>query len=235
MVCSDSVESDAPTPEHPVALGEIGFFGERLKGVMGNIGARAFARSCGLSEGAIRSYLSGDTFPTLDRLAQIAQAAGVDPLWLAFGKAPATTPDDEDEGVYAYVPLYDAWCSGGHGAWNEQAKVLTRLAFTRYSLRKKGLTPSDLACLRVDGDSMSGLMEDGDTVMIDLSRATLEAEGVYVIRLDNRLYAKRLQRQLDGVLIISHNKDYQQITVPQARLAELEIVGRVIWSGGWLV
>lgn len=235
MVCSDSVESDASAPENPVPLGEIGFFGERLKGVMGNIGARAFARNCGLSEGAIRSYLSGDTFPTLDRLVQIAQAAGVDPLWLAFGKAPASAPAEDDEGIYSYVPLYDAWCSGGHGAWNEQAKVLTHLAFTRYSLRRKGLTPSDLACLRVDGDSMSGLMEDGDTVMIDLSRATLEAEGVYVIRLDNRLFAKRLQRQLDGVLIISHNKDYQPITVPQSRLAELEIVGRVIWSGGWLV
>lgn len=152
-------------------------------------------------------------------------------MWLAFGGA-AKTEDD----AYVYVPLYDARCSAGSGAWNERSRVLVNLAFTRYSLRKKGLTPSDLACLRVDGDSMTGLLEDGDTVMIDLSRNTLEGEGVYVVMLDDHLYAKRLQRQFDGsVLIISHNKEYQPMTVPKDRLAELHIIGRVVWAGGWMV
>nr|WP_281254637.1 helix-turn-helix transcriptional regulator [Pseudomonas segetis] len=197
---------------------------------MSGAGARGFARASGLSEGAIRSYLSGETFPTLDRLAQIAQANNVDPMWLAFG----VTSIIEDD-IYAYVPLYDARCSAGDGAWNDRCKVLVQLGFTRYSLRKKGLSPSDLACLRVDGDSMTGLLEDGDTVMIDQSRNTLEGEGVYVVLLDDHLYAKRLQRQFDGsVLIISHNKEYQPMTVPKDRLAELQIVGRVVWAGGWV-
>lgn len=108
------------------------------------------------------------------------------------------------------------------------------LSFTRYSLRKKGLTPTDLACLRVDGDSMTGLLEDGDTVMIDQSRNALE--GVYVVMLDDHLYAKRLQRQFDGsVLIISHNPAYKDMTVPKERLPELHIVGRAVWAGGWMV
>lgn len=231
MSYSESDESDVQNPEHPIPLGGIGSFGDRLKTVMGSTGARAFARSCGLSEGAIRSYLSGETFPTLDRLAQIAQANTVDPLWLAFGVA--TKADDE---TYAFVPLYDARCSAGNGAWNERSRVLVSLSFTRYSLRKKGLTPNDLACLRVDGDSMTGLLEDGDTVMIDQRRNTLEGEGVYVVLLDDHLYAKRLQRQFDGsVLIISHNKEYQPMTVPKDRLAELQIIGRVVWAGGWMV
>lgn len=145
-------------------------------------------------------------------------------------------PRQEDEDVYAYIPLYDARCSSGHGAWNERAKVLTKLAFTRYSLRKKGLNPESLACLRNDGDSMKGLIEDEDTVMIDQNRNSLEGEGVYVILLDDHLYAKRLQRQFDGaVLIISHNKEYQPMTVPRDRLAELQIVGRAVWAGGWLI
>ncbi|RMH86386.1 XRE family transcriptional regulator [Pseudomonas sp. AOB-7] len=231
MTYAESDESDAAKTEHPIPLGGIGCFGERLKEIMGNTGARAFARTCGLSEGAIRSYLSGETFPTLDRLAQIAHANKLDPMWLAFGGAAK-----QDEDAYAYVPLYDARCSAGSGAWNERSRVLVNLSFTRYSLRKKGLTPADLACLRVDGDSMLGLLDDGDTVMIDLSRNTLEGEGVYVVMLDDHLYAKRLQRDFDGsVHVISHNREYREIIVPKDRLAELHIIGRVVWAGGWMV
>lgn len=231
MSYAESDEKDSQEPDHPIPLGGIGCFGERLKEMMSNTGARAFARKCGLSEGAIRSYLSKETYPTLDRLAQIAQANGVDPMWLAFG---ATSKAEED--TYAYVPLYDARCSAGNGAWNERSRILVSLSFTRYSLRKKGLNPADLACLRVDGDSMTGLLEDGDTVMVDQRRNTLEGEGVYVVLLDDHLYAKRLQRQFDGsVLIISHNKEYQPMTVPKDRLAELQIIGRVVWAGGWMV
>ncbi|MCY1415972.1 putative HTH-type transcriptional regulator [compost metagenome] len=144
--------------------------------------------------------------------------------------------DEKDDDVYAYIPLYDARCSSGHGAWNERARVLTHLAFTRYSLQKKGLNPAVLACLRNDGDSMTGLIEDDDTVMIDLSRNDLAGEAIYVILLDDHLYAKRLRRQFDGAVdIISENKSYGIMTVPKDRLAELAIIGRVVWAGGWLI
>lgn len=231
MTYAESDESDVHGAEHPIPLGGIGCFKDRLKEVMGTAGARAFARSCGLSEGAIRSYLSGETYPTLDRLAQIAHAVKADPVWLAMGVS--ATIEDE---AYAYVPLYDARCSAGNGTWNERSRILVNLSFTRYSLRKKGLNPSDLACLRVDGDSMTGLLEDGDTVMIDQRRNSLEGEGVYVVMLDDHLYAKRLQRQFDGsVLIISHNKEYQPMTVPKERLPELQVIGRAVWCGGWMI
>lgn len=231
MTYAESDNSDGAQHEHPIPLGGIGRFGERLKEVMDGVGARAFARTCNLSEGAIRSYLSGETFPTLDRLAQIAQATKVDLQWLAFGSNTQVQDDD-----YAYIPLYDARCSAGSGAWNERSRVLVNLSFTRYSLRKQGLTPANLACLRVDGDSMTGLLEDGDTVMIDQGRNTLEGEGVYVLLLDDHLFAKRLQRQFDGsVLIISHNKAYKEMTVPRERLDELHIIGRVVWAGGWMI
>jgi phage repressor protein C with HTH and peptisase S24 domain len=202
---------------------------------MGTIGARAFARSCGLSEGAIRSYLSGDTYPTLDRLEQIAAAVGVSAVWLGFGIEERPQQVVEDD-TYAYVPLYDARISAGHGSWSQGARILTHLAFTRYSLRKKGLEPANLSAVQVDGDSMEGLLNDGDTVMIDHSRNTLEGEAVYVICLDEHLYAKRLQKQFDGsVQIISENKAYRDMLVPRDRLTDLQIIGRVVWSAGWMV
>ncbi|WP_227506822.1 S24 family peptidase [Marinobacter subterrani] len=135
---------------------------------------------------------------------------------------------------YAFVPLYDAQCSAGDGAWNENSKVLTHLSFTRYSLRKKGLTPEHLSAIRIDGDSMEPVLHSGDTVLIDHTRTTIEGEGIYVLLLNDHLYAKRLQSSFDGVVIISENKQYQPVTVPRDRLNELEVIGRAVWSAGWL-
>lgn len=183
-------------------------------------------------------YLTGEREPKIARCVDIAKAVGVDIGWLVTGegdKRKGLATEAPDDSIYSYVPLYDAYCSGGYGSWNEGAKVLTMLAFTTYSLRKKGLEPAKLSAIRVDGDSMLGLLNDGDTVLIDHSRNTLEGEAVYVIHLDDHLYAKRLQRQFDGsVHIISENKAYRDMVVPKEQLNGLRIVGRVVWSGGWM-
>jgi phage repressor protein C with HTH and peptisase S24 domain len=183
-------------------------------------------------------YLTGQRELKVARCVEIAKAVGVDVGWLATGegervKGLAAQPPADDK--YAYVPLYDARCSAGHGSWSDGAKVLTMLAFTAYSLRKQGLDPAKLSAIRVDGDSMEGLLSDGDTVMIDHARNVLEGEAIYVIRLDDHLYAKRLQRQFDGsIQIISENKAYRDMVVPKEQLNDLEIIGRVVWAGGWI-
>lgn len=216
-------------------------FGERLKQAIGVDKPYAFAKKCGVSESLLRKYLSGASVPSVEKAWAMAKTAEVSLDWLAGGEGEMHSRHQSNktvsvnEDVYAYVPLYDARCSAGHGAWNEGAKVLTQLAFTAYSLRKQGLSPDRLSAIRVDGDSMSGLLEDGDTVMIDHGRNQLEAEAVYVIRLDDHLYAKRLQRLFDGsVRIISENKAYGDVMVSKAQLNDLEIIGRVVWAGGWI-
>jgi len=218
-------------------------FIERLREMASMAGSvTALARAAGISQGGLQRYLKGGE-PTRRVLISLARSCEVNLLWLMTGEGekfttpqPKAAKDKAPEDIYAYIPLYDARCSSGHGAWNERARVLAHLAFTRYSLRKKGLNPETLSCLRNDGDSMLGLIEDDDTVMIDESRNTLEGEGVYVILLDDHLYAKRLQRQFDGsVHVISENKAYQVMVVPKARLNELQIVGRAVWAGGWLI
>lgn len=191
---------------------------------------------------SLQRWIAGDGMPAFDSVALLAAGKGVSLDWIATGKgemflggaSAVATPEPEDR--YAYIPLYDARISAGHGMWSEGARVLTQLAFTRYSLRKKGLEPANLSAVQVDGDSMEGLLSDGDTVMVDHSRNALEGEGVYVILLDDHLYAKRLQRQFDGsIQIISENKAYQNMAVPRERLADLQIIGRVVWAGGWMV
>jgi len=218
-------------------------FSERLKIAIKGESSYGFAKKCGFSESLIRKYLSGASAPGLEKAVIIAEAAGVSLDWLATGKGETGTgtqaakqKPDEVVGMedYAFVPLYDAQCSAGAGAWNENCRVLTHISFTRYSLRKQGLTPEHLSAIRIDGDSMEPVLHSGDTVLIDHTRTTIEGEGIYILRLDGHLYAKRLQRNFDGVSVISANSAYDKVTVPRDRLHELEIVGRAVWAAGWL-
>ncbi|MGP9666327.1 XRE family transcriptional regulator [Halomonas sp. AOP22-C1-8] len=225
---------DETNQEHPIPSQGIGCFKDRLKTAMASHSLRGFSKICGLSEATLRSYLSGATYPTLDRLMLIAEASKVDPQWLAFGQEKTDSIDVKGMDDYAFVPLYDAQCSAGDGAWNEGCRVLTHISFTRYSLRKQGLTPDHLSAIRIDGDSMEPVLHNGDTVLIDHTRTTIEGEGIYILRLDGHLYAKRLQRNFDGVSVISANSAYDKVTVPRDRMHELEIVGRAVWSAGWL-
>lgn len=183
--------------------------------------------------------MTGDSEPKASRLVAIAKTAQVDIGWLVSGegsKSPSVTLEAQQEDLYDYVPLYDAHISQGHGTWNEGARILTMLAFTKYSLRKKGLVTEHLAAVRVAGDSNEPVLSDGDTVMVDLRRNQFHGEGFYVIRLDDLLYAKRLQRQLDGgVMVISANAAYQPLTVPRDSLESLYVVGQIVWSGGWMI
>lgn len=199
------------------------------------------ALTAGAALSSLQRWIAGEGMPAFDSIAMLANAKGVSLDWIATGKGEMLVggskkvPAVDVEGVYSYVPLYDARCSAGHGSWTDGAQILTQLAFTTYSLRKQGLEPTRLSAIRVDGDSMEGLLSDGDTVVIDHGRNSLEGEAVYVIRLDDHLYAKRLQRQFDGAIsIISQNKEYQPMVVPKERLEDLEIVGRVVWAGGWI-
>ncbi|HGG6424508.1 TPA: helix-turn-helix domain-containing protein [Salmonella enterica subsp. enterica serovar Kottbus] len=61
-------------------------FGERLKNAVGDMSYRAFAERCDMSEKVIRNYVAGKTYPSLDRIATLAEALGVDVDWLAFGE-----------------------------------------------------------------------------------------------------------------------------------------------------
>lgn len=232
---------DVPNPDNGI--------GTRILEVAEKLGSRkSAAQAAGVALSTFHRWIAGDSVPALDSIARLANAAGVSLDWVANGKGStegsssvrhsveetASTYSVEQSTDYVLVPLYDAQCSAGDGAWNEGCEVLTYLSFTRYSLRRQGLTPDHLSAIRVDGDSMEPILHSGDTVLIDHTRKFIEGEGIYVLRLDGHLYAKRLQRQFDGVAIISANSVYDKVIVPRDRLNELEIIGRAVWAAGWL-
>lgn len=62
-------------------------FGERLEKAMGGLNKSEVARRSGLSEASVRKYLRGDSYPTIDSAARVADACGVSLMWLLTGKS----------------------------------------------------------------------------------------------------------------------------------------------------
>ena len=142
----------------------------------------------------------------------------------------AARPALIDPDNYAWIPLYDVDASAGNGSIFDDERILTYLAFTRYSLRKQGLQPDKLACVRVRGDSMEPAIHSRDTVMIDM-RVTHADSGIFVFRMGTELYLKRLVREAGGIRVISDNPVYPSWLIDPD--ADYQIVGKRVWHARW--
>lgn len=91
-------------------------------------------------------------------------------------------------------------------------------------------TSGELATALVHGDSMSPTLLDGETIIIDRGVTEIGPDGVYVFRRRGRMLVKRLQLHSDDSLtVMSDNPKYKPEQLDRARVADLEIVGRMVW------
>lgn len=226
----------------------------RMQEILGRESMRSFALKCGLSEGAIRNYLSGGE-PTRPALWAISEAAGVSLEWLATGRGPKEPSQDLPTGLhrpvifdspdelsedYILIPLYDQAASAGAGALaldgesGAPPSKETRLAFLKAWLRgRKGLHPAKLFLLAVAGDSMEPTLSQGDVVLVDRSATRATTDGLYIVRIDSSLLVKRVQTLPGGILqVTSDNSAYAPFTLrPDDEERDVAIIGRVVWVG----
>ncbi len=145
------------------------------------------------------------------------------------GEGPGAGGMDDE---FALVPVYDVTVSAGHGATVDQEQIETQIAFRKDWLAQEGLQAGGLAAVRAVGDSMEPTIRPGALLLIDTTQRQIGIDDVYVLRLDDHLLAKRLQRLIDGsVRVSSDNKAYIDQTVRKEDVSRLDIIGKVIWVG----
>ena len=131
------------------------------------------------------------------------------------------------------VPRLDVGASAGHGAATEGETQIGHIAFDPRWLRQICRSgTSDLSFIRVQGDSMTPTLSDGDDILVDQSERTDRLrDGIYVLRRDDALMVKRLgvNPSTRRVTIKSDNPAYPEW--PDCELATLDIIGRVVWGG----
>lgn len=129
------------------------------------------------------------------------------------------------------IPKLAVGASAGPGAINDAETLAGKIGFDEKWLRKHGLEPSKLSLIRVDGDSMTPTLNNGDDIMVDNKAAEIPlTDGVHVIRLDDVLMVKRLVKAPAGrISVLSDNPAYPDW--PDVDGRAVSIIGRVVWAG----
>lgn len=193
------------------------------------------ARAIGVSDNAIYKWLAGRGQPSLPSVVAIARAAGVSVEWLATGREAIVRSGGPVRiavaGDYTFMPRGEIRAGGPRGTRLRSSLIVDVLAFGIGWLEHRfAADPERLMLLEVSGDSMAPTLREGDLVLADLRQTRAGIDGVYVLREQNDLVVKRIQRQRVGtaLTIRSDNPAYEpSVTSP----GSVSIVGRVIWTG----
>ena len=134
-------------------------------------------------------------------------------------------------GDWVDVPRLPLEASAGSGAVGAAELPFDAFRFSRRWLREQGLEQDMLSSIRVMGDSMEPLLRDGDEILVDRTPRAFR-EGIHVVRLGDALHVKLLQAvPPDRMRLISKNPAYETVEVG---MADVDVVGRVVWKGGRL-
>ena len=133
---------------------------------------------------------------------------------------------------YALVPRYDLAVSAGNGHGDgDGAQQIGAFAFeTSWMAATFGRAGRGFASVRVRGDSMQPTLLHGEEIVIDTQVLRVDVSGIYVIALRGDLLVKRIQRRLDGSLVVkADNPAYEPETLGPAEAEEFRVVGRMVW------
>lgn len=178
----------------------------------------------GVTVESLMSSAEGDyMFDPLEHIKQQAK------YWIASDTDGMEVGKDLPEN-YSKVPLYDISASAGGGALVQSEQVVDYLAFKIDYLRTHlGMTPSAAAVISVIGDSMEPYLSDGDLILIDTNVMRIENDSIYVLQSGDALQVKRIQRKVDGTVIVkSDNPQYDPEIFRNDAAAQLRVVGRLV-------
>lgn len=123
--------------------------------------------------------------------------------------------------------------SAGPGAIPGSEEAEPYFAFDRRWLKSlTGASSENLSIVRVEGDSMAPTLGDGDDVLLDRREAGEPLrDGIYVLRVDDRLLVKRLAVHPMGRLVTVQSDNPAYPDWPDCAIEDVVCIGRVIWAG----
>lgn len=137
-----------------------------------------------------------------------------------------------DLSEFVFVPRYNIAAAAGNGAPVYAEEPLFCLAFRRYWIENYVTKqPEKLSVITVKGDSMEGVLNHGDSILINHAE-TDPRDGLYVLRIGNDLFVKRVQRIPGKLLITSANPSYAPFEIDLSHTDDdIAVIGRVEWYG----
>ena len=220
----------------PVVAGNI-------KAAMRKKGRTAYsvAQAMGVSPNWLYRIVNMDRGILLPTLREVARELGVsmgelvDPHDGAADRndtshAKVETTDASDDGSFARRPVevLEVASAAGVGAEVFDETPVGLLWFRNDWLDRHAIDPKQCNIISVRGESMEPTLPDGCSILVDRKRGEPHEGRIYVMRTDEGLVVKRLDKDEKGRwLVVSDNPDWP----PAPMLYGTDIIGEVRWLG----
>lgn len=224
--------------------------GERIKFVLDTKGIKRkdLAEKLGVTTMAIGNLVKNEV--KKPRVMDIAMALGVNPQWLQDGTGEMeldhndllndsqVSPIEKDQDYSnTHIPLdrFDIKLSAGNGSSVEwiPRKSEKPLLFPESWFKARKLTPNSCKAMYVRGNSMSPVLDNWDTVVVDTDDTEVIDGDIYALIYKDYFYIKQVVRTSSGVSLVSFNTEFDPIEISEKDLIHLKIIGRKVWRGGW--
>lgn len=211
-------------------------FKNRLTEIMQGDSVSVFAKKCDMSETVIRDYLSGKTYPSLNRLAAIAEKCSVSYNWLATGHKLEEIHDTESDNVYSEyvhrIPVY-----------NKQLPTVAEARSQKYVrgtppvmnypvldgwLGYRGLDPKKLIIYWAKGDSMEPEIKQNNGLIINTDINEVVDGAIYLLEYEDMTLLRRVRLTLDGWKLICNNDPTATISVLRKDFNQYRIIGNLV-------
>lgn len=216
-------------------------FADRLNLAMkeGKYTQASLAEAVGMAQPSVWKLTSGRAQGTR-KIVEIARVLNVRPEWLREGVGPMredgsgppviehkTHTDD-----FYRVEVLDVQASAGVGylVSTEFIETIRAIEYTNDQARALfGSRPADtVKVITVKGDSMSGTIESGDQIFLDLSVNFFDGDGVYVFIFGKTLHVKRLQMLKNKLIVLSDNQKYKEWTIEEGDEDQFFVMAKVL-------
>lgn len=227
-------------------------FEKRLQFLWGDAKPSQIAKDLNWSISGVIRIMEKGTMPKAETLIAIQKLKGCNWEWLMTGVgAPYPNSKDELLGLeqsrsvcdtlgnnidvedFVFIPRYDLQAAAGHGYFVNDEETPYAVAFRRFWIENYlHANPSDLSCIAVKGDSMEGVLNERDLILVNHAK-NKPGDGLFVIRHGDNLIAKRTQLLPTNTLLISSaNEAYEPFEIDLTKEYEnISIIGKIEWFG----
>ena len=205
-------------------MGKIAKFADRLRQILEerNMTAAELSKRTGISKSSISHYLKGDWKGKQDVIYKIAKETDCDESWIMGADVPMQRSD--------YSRLHDFFSSfiqysGEHDEILVPVVAEIAAGFDKQPIRDyemdrfpvpsvyaKGRRTDELFIIKVRGDSMYPMYQEGDHVLA-VRTPTVEDGEVAILQYEDNATIKRVERVKDGLRLIPINPMYKSETV----------------------
>ncbi|MCL2567107.1 MAG: XRE family transcriptional regulator [Alphaproteobacteria bacterium] len=187
-----------------------------------------FANAIGVTQATVSRYISETATPSFHILHKMSKVLDID-LPLLYNKSNTTIPPTDNSMVK--IPFFYSEVSAGKGL-SSLDESPDYLSFDSNWLKNEFMVKNfeDIFSLKVKGDSMEPLIQEGDIVFARKFDNAQNYQGIYIVCYNSDYLIKKIQfKQKDLVKLISQNPEYDPIEIDlSSESTSFDIVAKVI-------